>query len=70
MKAFYTVILAATFSISLLAENNPVERVFISTDREVYVAGDVVLCSLFCLDLQGNPSNACAVSYLELVSSE
>ena len=42
MKAFYTVILAATFSISLLAENNPVERVFISTDREVYVAGDVV----------------------------
>lgn len=70
MKAFYTVILAATFSISLLAENNPVERVFISTDREVYVAGDVVLCSLFCLDLQGNPSNASAVSYLELVSSE
>lgn len=70
MKAFYTVILAATFSISLLAGNNPVERIFVSTDREVYIAGDVVLCSLFCVDLQGNPSNASAVSYLELVSSE
>jgi len=70
MKTLFTAILVATIPFSLLAGNNPVERIFVSTDREVYIAGDVVLCSLFCVDLQGNPSNASAVSYLELVSSD
>ena len=48
----------------------PVERVFVSTDREVYIAGDVVWCSLFCLDGEGHRSPYSAVSYLELISSE
>ncbi|MBO6029354.1 MAG: hypothetical protein J6P75_09160, partial [Bacteroidales bacterium] len=46
----------------------PVERIFVSTDREVYIAGDAVWCSLTCLDGNGRFSNESAVSYLELVS--
>ena len=46
----------------------PVERIYVSTDREVYVAGDAVWCSLTCLDGNGRFSNESAVSYLELVS--
>ena len=46
----------------------PVERIYVSTDREVYVAGDAVWCSLTCLDENGRFSNESAVSYLELVS--
>lgn len=46
----------------------PVERIYVSTDREVYVAGDAVWCSLTCLDGNGRFSNESAVSYMELVS--
>ena len=46
----------------------PMERIYVSTDREVYVAGDAVWCSLTCLDGNGRFSNESAVSYLELVS--
>lgn len=46
----------------------PVERIYVSTDREVYVAGDAVWCSLTCLDGNGRFSNESAISYLELVS--
>ena len=55
---------------SFARAGNPVERVYVSTDREVYIAGDMVWCSLFCLDGEGNRSPYSAVSYLELVSLE
>ena len=48
----------------------PVERIYVSTDREVYVAGDAVWCSLSCLDGNGRFSNESAVSYVELVSGD
>ena len=48
----------------------PVERIYISTDRSTYLAGDAVWCSLTCLDGNGRLSNASAVSYVELVSEE
>lgn len=48
----------------------PVERIFVSTDRNVYIAGDAVWCSLSCLDENGRFSNESAVSYLELVSMD
>ena len=47
----------------------PVERIFVSTDRDVYIAGDAVWCSLTSLDGNGRYSNESAVSYLELVSA-
>lgn len=46
-----------------------VEKIFVSTDRNVYVAGDEIWCSLFCFDASsGKLSGYSAVSYLELVS--
>ena len=48
----------------------PVERVYVSTDRPVYLAGDAVWCSLSILDGNGRFSNESAVSYLELVSTD
>lgn len=57
-------------SAQLALADSPVERVFVSTDREVYLSGDVVWCSLFCLDGDGRPSSESAVSYLELMSLE
>ena len=48
----------------------PVERIYVSTDRDVYLAGDAVWCSLTCLDENGRFSNASAISYLELISGD
>lgn len=46
------------------------DRIFVITDRNAYLAGDLVYCSLFCVDDQGRQSGFSAVSYLELISSE
>ena len=48
----------------------PTERIFVSTDRNAYLAGDAVWCSLTSLDENGRFSNTSAVSYVELVSEE
>ena len=47
-----------------------VERIFVSTDRPVYISGDAVWCSLSILDGDGRFSNESAVSYLELISAD
>ena len=55
----------------LLAQAQVVEKVYVSTDRNVYIAGDEVWCSLFCVDAsRGVLSSFSAVSYLELVSTD
>lgn len=54
----------------LLDASVPVERIYISTDRDVYIAGDAVWCSLTSLNEKGRFSNESAVSYLELVSAD
>lgn len=45
------------------------ERIYVSTDRSVYITGDEVWCSLFCF-ADGKLSPFSAVSYLELVSAD
>ena len=66
-------ILAAAFlclaAQTLFADGAPVERIYISTDRDAYIAGDAVWCSLFCLDEKGRFSGQSAVAYLELIST-
>lgn len=61
----FAFVLAAGFTAS---GDNEVERIYVSTDREVYVAGEPVFCSLFCLDVSGTPrySSLSSVAYLEL----
>lgn len=46
------------------------ERLFVTTDRPAYIAGDLVCCSLFCVDETGRRSQFSAVSYLELLSAD
>ena len=46
------------------------ERVYITTDRPYYAAGETIYCSAFCLDAKATPSPVSAVAYLELYSAE
>ena len=45
------------------------ERVYVSTDKECYVAGESVWCSLYCLDEDGY-SDLSSVAYLQFCSNE
>ena len=69
MKKILLTLSALAFA-GALALAEPTERIFVSTDRSAYLAGDAVWCSLTCLDGNGRFSNASAVSYVELVSEE
>ena len=46
------------------------DRIYVVTDRSAYLAGDLVYCSLFCVDEKGRQSDFSAVSYLELISAD
>ena len=46
------------------------ERIFIITDRNTYIAGDLVFCSVYALDQEGRQAAFSAVSYLELISAD
>ena len=53
------------------AQEHLSERVYISTDRDVYVAGDDMFFSAFCMDMAtGRMSGGSAVAYLEIISPE
>ena len=67
MKKILSIVLALSAGI-LAGAAVPVERIYVSTDRDVYIAGDAVWCSLTSLNGNGRFSNESAVSYLELVS--
>ena len=69
MKKLTITILALTAGI-LAGAAVPVERIYVSTDRDVYIAGDAVWCSLTSLDGNGRFSNESAVYYLELISTD
>ena len=46
-----------------------VERTYIVTDRQVYVSGEEIFCSLFCFDAtKGSLSDFSSIAYMELVS--
>lgn len=64
MKRLFAILMAL---LPMMAQAQ--EKVYVSTDRRVYIAGDEIWCSLFSLD-GGKLSTFSAVSYLELVSSD
>ena len=69
-KTLLTLCVLALAGTALYGADVPVERIYVSTDRQVYLAGDVVWCSLTVMDENGRFSNASAVSYLELISTD
>ena len=54
----------------LLVPARSQDRLYVATDRQAYLAGDPVYCSLFCTDENGLRNGFSAVSYLELIASD
>lgn len=67
-KALYCGLLALLMAFS--AAGQSVERVYVATDRNVYLAGERIACSLFSLDAEGRRSGQSAVAYMELIGSD
>lgn len=69
-KTFLTILTVLTAVIlPVRAQEHLSERVYVSTDRDVYVAGDEMFVSAFCFDrVNGGFSHGSRTAYLELVS--
>lgn len=72
MKRFLTIIIIVAAALQLCsAQENLSERVYISTDRDVYVAGDDMFVSAFCLNTTSSGfSDMSSVAYLEIISQD
>ena len=73
MKGTYRILLAllAFAAVPAVAQDHLSERVFVSTDRGVYVAGDDMFLSAFCFDMStGRLSGYSSVAYVEIISPE
>lgn len=69
MKRLSFIFILLSVCLSLGAEGLS-ERVYVSTDRQVYVSGDRVWCSAFCIDAaDGSFSEVSSIAYLELHSN-
>lgn len=68
------VIIVCLFStfLGMNAQSDVVERTYVTTDRDVYLAGEPVRCSAFTMDIAGGvkPSGLSSTLYLELHSAE
>ena len=68
-----SLILLIMMGLSLLplrAQERTAERTYVTTDRSVYVAGDRIWCSAFCVTGEGRLSGVSRVAYLELHSAD
>jgi len=71
MKMKKHIVFLLAFLLPVFASAQLVERIYVATDRNVYLAGEEVFCSLFDVDAaDGSLSSFSAVSYLELLSAE
>lgn len=71
MKKLTIYFLLVLCSLPLQAQQHIFERLYISTDRDVYVAGDDIYVSLWCLDAAtGKLSELSSIAYLELHSAD
>ena len=70
MRKLATGILMMFALLPLFGQTRTVERVYVSTDKTVYVAGDRIWCSAFCVDARGGLSPVSRVAYLELHSAD
>lgn len=69
MKRLPYILILASLCLSASAAGLS-ERVYVTTDRQVYVSGDRVWCSAFCIDAaDGSFSELSSIAYLELHSA-
>lgn len=70
MKKIVTILVILVLAvIACAAQGHLSERVYVSTDRDVYVAGDEVFLSAFCLDMAtGRLSEYSRTAYVEIAS--
>ena len=65
--AYFTILLVAFCCSGIYAQ----ERVYVSTDKDIYLSGENLWCSVYCLDdSTGEYSNLSDVAYLQFVSRE
>ncbi|MBR7156992.1 MAG: hypothetical protein IKD16_01190 [Bacteroidales bacterium] len=68
MKNFrYIIIVLILFVVQPLSAR---ERVYVSTDKECYLAGESVWYSLYCMDENMQPSALSSVAYIDLCNNE
>ncbi|MBQ9184902.1 MAG: hypothetical protein IJ151_03395 [Bacteroidales bacterium] len=65
-----TIICISAAIIVCFSQNVPYERIYLSTDRSFYAAGETVYCSAFCLNENNGFSSFSSVAYVELYSSK
>lgn len=63
---FISFVLSATFIVAN-AENGLRERVYIQTDKQTYLAGELIWLKLYLTDEKGVPSSFSKVGYIELL---
>ena len=64
-----TILILVSAALACAAQGHLSERVYISTDRDVYVSGDEVFLSAFCLDMAtGRLSGFSKTAYVEIAS--
>ena len=68
MKKTILIILGCLLSLFLQAQE--VERVYVSTDKNAYLSGERVWCSLFCVNQEGKTAPGSSIAYMELISNE
>lgn len=70
-KTLTTLVLAVTVLCAAAQDKHIVERTFVATDRQCYVAGDYVWCSAFCFDITDGCrlSDFSSVAYVELLGA-
>ena len=65
------IILTIAFLLQTVCMAQVTERIYVITDRDVYISGDDVWCSLFCFDANtASYSDFSAIAYLELLSTD
>ena len=71
MERIYRVLALALCAVSLAFAANAQERVYVSTDKECYLAGENMWISVYCLDdAAGGYSQLSKVAYLVFYNKE
>lgn len=75
MKQFYFILLGCLLCIASnsfsQSSYSGQEKIYVHTDREIYVSGENIWFSVYCLDAQSDiPSPTSAIAYIELLDQE